>query len=124
MSGLSTATPVFAAPGATIMRREFEGPFGLVCDALGENPPSGQLVCFANRDRALGLFKMIADGPDRPAGGGANTDRDCGWSFRCECTWLMCWTGGAEGRCSRRIHADSVEIPSGDDRTVTAQIPA
>ncbi len=51
MFGLTTATRVFVAPGATDMRKGFDGLFGLVRDALGEDPLSGHLFLFANRDR-------------------------------------------------------------------------
>ena len=52
MFGLTTATRVFVAPGATDMRKGLDGLFGLVRDALGEDPLSGHLFLFANRDRA------------------------------------------------------------------------
>ena len=51
MFGLTTATRVFVAPGATDMRIGFDGLFGLVRDRLGEDPLSGHLFVFANRDR-------------------------------------------------------------------------
>ena len=51
MFGLTTATRVFAATGATDMRIGFDGLFGLVRDVLGEDPLSGHLFLFANRDR-------------------------------------------------------------------------
>ena len=51
MFGLTTATRVFVAPGATDMRKGFNGLFGLVRDALQEDPLSGHLFLFANRDR-------------------------------------------------------------------------
>lgn len=51
MFGLTTATRVFAATGATDMRIGFDGLFGLVRDVLGEDPMSGHLFLFANRDR-------------------------------------------------------------------------
>ena len=51
MFGLTTATRVFVASGATDMRKGFDGLFGLVRDALGEDPLSGHLFLFANRDR-------------------------------------------------------------------------
>lgn len=51
MFGLSAATKIFISPGATDMRKGFEGLFGLVRDHLGENPLSGHLYLFANRDR-------------------------------------------------------------------------
>ncbi len=51
MFGLTTATRVFVATGATDMRIGFDGLFGLVRDTLGEDPLSGHLFVFANRDR-------------------------------------------------------------------------
>ena len=51
MFGLTTATRVFVAAGATDMRIGFDGLFGLVRDRLGEDPVSGHLFVFANRDR-------------------------------------------------------------------------
>lgn len=51
MFGLTTATRVFVAPRATDMRKGPDGLFGLVRDALGEDPLSGHLFLFANRGR-------------------------------------------------------------------------
>ena len=51
MFGLTTATRVFVATGGTDMRFGFDGLFGLVRDTLGEDPLSGHLFVFANRDR-------------------------------------------------------------------------
>ena len=51
MFGLTTATRVFVAAGATDMRIGFDGLFGLVRDRLGEDPLSGHLFVFANRSR-------------------------------------------------------------------------
>lgn len=61
MFGLATATRVFLAPGATDMRKGFEGLFGLVRDVLGEDPLSGHLFLFANRDRTR-LKVLVFDG--------------------------------------------------------------
>ena len=61
MFGLTTATQVFVAPGATDMRRGFDGLFGLVRDALGEDPLSGHLFLFANRDRTR-VKVLVFDG--------------------------------------------------------------
>ena len=61
MFGLTTATRVFVAPGATDMRKGFDGLFGLVRDALGEDPLSGHLFLFANRDRTR-LKVLVFDG--------------------------------------------------------------
>ena len=51
MFGLATATRVFVATGATDMRMGFDGLFGLVRDTLGEDPLSGHLFVFTNRNR-------------------------------------------------------------------------
>ena len=51
MFGLTTTTRVLVATGATDMRIGFDGLFGLVRDTLGEDPLSGHLFVFANRDR-------------------------------------------------------------------------
>jgi transposase len=61
MFGLTTATRVFVAPGATDMRKGFDGLFGLVRDALGEDPLSGHLFLFANRDRTR-VKVLVFDG--------------------------------------------------------------
>ena len=42
---------VFVARDPVDMRKGFDGLFGLVRDALGEDPLSGHLFLFANRDR-------------------------------------------------------------------------
>jgi transposase len=59
--GLTTATRIFVAPGATDMRKGFDGLFGLVRDALGEDPLSGHLFLFANRDRTR-VKVLVFDG--------------------------------------------------------------
>ena len=61
MFGLTTATRVFLAPGATDMRKGFEGLFGLVRDVLGEDPLSGHLFLLANRDRTR-IKVLVFDG--------------------------------------------------------------
>jgi transposase len=61
MFGLTTATRIFVAPGATDMRKGFDGLFGLVRDALGEDPLSGHLFLFANRDRTR-VKVLVFDG--------------------------------------------------------------
>jgi transposase len=61
MFGLTTATRVFVAPGATDMCKGFDGLFGLVRDALGEDPLSGHLFLFANRDRTR-VKVLVFDG--------------------------------------------------------------
>jgi transposase len=61
MFGLTTATRVFLASGATDMRKGFDGLFGLVRDVLGEDPLSGHLFLFANRDRTR-VKVLVFDG--------------------------------------------------------------
>lgn len=61
MFGLTTATRIFVAPGATDMRKGFDGLFGLVRDALSEDPLSGHLFLFANRDRTR-VKVLVFDG--------------------------------------------------------------
>jgi len=61
MFGLTTATRVFVAPGATDMRKGFDGLFGLVRDALGEDPLSGHIFLFANRGRTR-VKVLVFDG--------------------------------------------------------------
>ncbi|MGH8575309.1 MAG: IS66 family insertion sequence element accessory protein TnpB [Gammaproteobacteria bacterium] len=61
MFGLTTATRVFVATGATDMRKGFEGLYGLVRDQLGEDPLSGHLFLFANRNRTR-LKLLVFDG--------------------------------------------------------------
>jgi transposase len=61
MFGLTTATRVFLAPGATDMRKGFEGLFGLVRDVLGEDPLSGHLFLFANATRTR-IKVLVFDG--------------------------------------------------------------
>jgi transposase len=61
MFGLTTATRVFVAPGATDMRKGFDGLFGLVRDALSGDPLSGHLFLFANRDRTR-VKVLVFDG--------------------------------------------------------------
>jgi transposase len=45
------ATRVFLACGVTDMRKGYDGLYGLVKSQLGEDPLSGHLFVFANRDR-------------------------------------------------------------------------
>jgi transposase len=48
---LGSATKVFAATGAVDMRKGFEGLYGLVAGQLAQDPLSGHLFLFANRQR-------------------------------------------------------------------------
>jgi len=45
------ATRIFLALGSTDMRKGYDGLYGLVVSQLGEDPLSGHLFLFANRDR-------------------------------------------------------------------------
>lgn len=51
MLGIGAATRVFLAAGATDMRKGFDGLFGLVRERLQEDPCSGHVFGFANRER-------------------------------------------------------------------------
>jgi transposase len=45
------ATRIFLAPGATDLRRSFDGLHGLVSAQLAEDPQSGHLFLFCNKNR-------------------------------------------------------------------------
>jgi len=45
------ATRIFLAPGATDLRRSFDGLHGLVQSQLAEDPQSGHLFLFCNKPR-------------------------------------------------------------------------
>jgi transposase len=49
--GLGAATRIYLAPGATDMRKGFDGLFGLVRDQLLCDPLSGHLFLFSNAQR-------------------------------------------------------------------------
>jgi transposase len=51
MFGLGAATRIYLAPGATDMRKGFNGLFGLVRDQMLCDPLSGHLFLFANKQR-------------------------------------------------------------------------
>ena len=51
MFGLGAATRIYVAPGATDMRKGFNGLFGLVRDQLICDPLSGHLFLFSNAQR-------------------------------------------------------------------------
>ena len=61
MFGLSPATRVFVAVDPIDMRKGFDGLFGLVRDALGEDPLSGHLFLFTNRQQTR-LKLLVFDG--------------------------------------------------------------
>ena len=51
MFGFGAATRIYLAPGATYMRKGFEGLYGLVRDRLQCDPLSGHVFLFANARR-------------------------------------------------------------------------
>ena len=51
MFGLGAATRIYLAAGATDMRKEFEGLYGLVRDRLQCEPLSGHIFVFSNAQR-------------------------------------------------------------------------
>ena len=51
MFGFGAATRIYLAPGATDMRKGFEGLYGLVRDRLQCDPLSGHVFSFANAQR-------------------------------------------------------------------------
>jgi transposase len=59
--GFGPATRIYLAPGATDMRKSFEGLYGLVRDRLQCEPLSGHVFLFANARRNR-LKLMVFDG--------------------------------------------------------------
>jgi transposase len=57
MIAVGPATRVFLALGATDMRKGYDGLYGLVSSQLQEDPLSGHLFVFANRERTR--IKML-----------------------------------------------------------------
>lgn len=55
------ATRIFLAPGATDLRRSFDGLHGLVQSQLAEDPQSGHLFFFCNKPRTR-LKVLCCDG--------------------------------------------------------------
>ncbi len=51
MIAAGPATRLFLAPGATALRRSFDGLYGLVRAQLSEDPRAGHLFLFCNRVR-------------------------------------------------------------------------
>jgi len=51
MIGLGPATKIFLSVPAVDMRKGFNGLYGLVRDQLGQDPTSGHLFLFTNRQR-------------------------------------------------------------------------
>ena len=61
MFGLGPATKIYVGLEAVDMRKGFEGLYGLVRDRLGEDPLSGHLFLFSNRERSR-LKALVWDG--------------------------------------------------------------
>ena len=61
MFGLTKATRIFAAVEPVDMRKGFEGLYGLVRDRLGEDPLSGHLFLFTNKQRTR-VKVLVFDG--------------------------------------------------------------
>jgi transposase len=59
--GFGAATRIYLAPGATDMRKNFNGLYGLVRDRLGCDPESGHVFLFANARRNR-LKLLVYDG--------------------------------------------------------------
>ena len=83
MFGLGAATRIYLAPGATDMRKGFEGLYGLVRDRLECDPLSGHVFVFANarrnrlklifwdEERAMGVREEFGRGVSLAEGGEA-----------------------------------------------------
>jgi transposase len=61
MFGLGPATKIYIAVGGVDMRKGFDGLYGLVRDQLGQDPLSGHLFLFANRERTR-MKALVWDG--------------------------------------------------------------
>ena len=61
MFGLGPATKIYIAVEGVDMRKGFDGLYGLVRDHLGQDPLSGHLFLFSNRDRTR-LKILVWDG--------------------------------------------------------------
>lgn len=61
MFGLGPATRIYVGLEPVDMRRGFDGLFGLVRDYLGQDPLSGHLFLFSNRNRTR-LKALVWDG--------------------------------------------------------------
>src|ERR1700683_2075420 len=61
MCGFGPATRIYVAAGATDMRKNFNGLYGLVRDHLGCNPESGHVFLFTNARRNR-LKLLVYDG--------------------------------------------------------------
>ena len=58
MLSFPSTVRIYLAPGATDMRKQFDGLMGLVRPVLGEDPLSGHLFGFCNRRRDLVKFLL------------------------------------------------------------------
>jgi transposase len=61
MFGLGPATKIFLSVAAVDMRKGFNGLYGQVQDQLGQDPLSGHLFLFSNRERTR-LKVLVWDG--------------------------------------------------------------
>jgi transposase len=61
MFGLGPATKIYIAVESVDMRKGFDGLFGLVRDRLGQDPLSGHLFLFSNRERSR-MKALVWDG--------------------------------------------------------------
>ena len=61
MFGVSPATKIYLGAAAVDMRKGFDGLYGLVRDQLGQDPLSGHLFLFTNRDRTR-IKALVWDG--------------------------------------------------------------
>ena len=61
MFGLGLATKIYLAVEAVDMRKGFDGLYGLVRDQLGEDPLSGHLFLFTNRQHTR-VKALVWDG--------------------------------------------------------------
>ncbi len=61
MFGLGPATKIYLGMAAVDMRKGFDGLYGMVRDQLGQDPLSGHLFVFSNRDRSR-LKVLVWDG--------------------------------------------------------------
>lgn len=109
MLGVSPATRVYLATGATDLRRSFDGLYGLVQGALKADPLSGHLFVFCNRSRTRvkvlyfdgsGLWvcaKRLEEGRfSWPESAGAQASRDC------DVQGLLLLLGGIDPKETRR----------------------
>ena len=61
MWGLGPATRIYLSVAAVDMRKGYDGLYGLVRDQLGQDPLSGHLFLFSNRERSR-LKALVWDG--------------------------------------------------------------